>query len=247
MEQPVLMAPRITSITPIWERTNQLWLQQQTDSLSEAGVTHHAYAGPRHLTAQQHAAQSRTITVDTDSRNVAHKRNLLLGCTNTPWIVIADDDDLYQPGSLTELARRATPRHAAVLGAATDIDEDGNPLPSPPSPPGIYTLPELYDYWQQSIAHNPHGLLPFHMNAGIWNTRILKLINGWHQYVNGGRYGEDIVTALNAARLGIIEVVEVDVLRYRQHPGSLMKQATTRQEQEFHNTMKGLFANVHNQ
>lgn len=235
----------------MWERTNSLWLQQQTASLKEAGVTCHAYAGPGHLVdkhiPEQYDPQSRTITVDTTSRNVAQKRNLLLEYVDTPWIVIADDDDLYQPGSLTELARRATPQHAAVLGTATDIDEDGNPLPSPPSPPGSYTLPELYDYWQQSLAHSVHGLLPFHMNAGIWNTRILKLINGWHQYVNGGRYGEDIVTALNAARLGIIEVVEVDVLRYRQHPDSLMKQATTRQEQEFHNTMKGLFANVHHQ
>lgn len=251
MEQPVLMTQQITSITPIWERTNHKWLQQQTASLKEAGVTHHAYAGPSllidHLIPPQHDPKSRTITVDTDSRNVAHKRNLLLEYTDTPWLVIADDDDLYQPGSLTKLARRATPQHAAVLGVAIDVDEDGNPLPSPPSPAGVYTAAELYEYWQQSLSRNPHGFLPFHMNAGIWNTHILKLINGWHQYVNGGRYGEDIVTALNAAGLGIIEVVEVDVFRYRQHSDSLMKQATDRQELEFHITMKGLFSNVHNQ
>lgn len=240
------MSQQITAVTPIWERTNFQWLQQQADSLKEAGVTHYAYAGPRHLT-ERYAQQDNTITVPSDSRNVAHKRNLLLQHTDTPWLVIADDDDMYQPGSLEELTRRATPRHAAVLGIATDVDENGNPLPSPPSPPGIYTVTELYEYWQQSLTHSPHGLLPFHMNAGIWNVHIMQLVNGWHQYVNGGRYGEDIVTALNAARLGIIEVVEVDVLKYRQHPDSLMKQATPQQEQEFHDTMEGLFSYVHNQ
>lgn len=239
------MTHQITAITPIWEQTNHQWLQAQTNSLKKAGATHHAYAAPPHM-QQINEPQTNTITINTTSRNVAHKRNLLLQHTNTPWLVIADDDDVYQPGSLTELARRATPQHAAVLGVAKDVDEQGNLLPSPPSPPGVYTVAQLYEYWQASLEHTPHGLLPFHMNAGIWNVRMMKLVNGWHQYVNGGRYGEDIVTALNVARLGIVEVVEVDVFRYRQHPHSLMKQATAQQEQEFHNTMKGLFSNVYN-
>lgn len=240
------MTHQITAITPTWEQTNPQWLHEQTDSLKKAGATHHIYATPPHHTNQLHEPQNNTITINSSSRNVAHKRNLLLHLTTTPWLVIADDDDLYQPDSLTELARRATPQHAAVLGIAEDMDEEGNLLPSPPTVPGVYTAAQLYDYWLESLEHSPHGLLPFHMNAGIWNVRMMKLINGWHQYVNGGRYGEDIVTALNVARLGIVEVVDVDVFRYRQHQDSLMKQATAQQEQEFHDTMKGLFSNVHN-
>lgn len=217
----------ITTITPVWENTNLEWLEERNTALREVGDVTFGYVGPPDVLAKinaLHLPGDDMLFKQTEMVSVAAKRNMLLRYVTTPYIIMADDDDLFDAQVLR--AHRVTldrnPGLAASLGSAVDVDENNEPLPSPETPEGDFTGRDVRSYWLKSRAeHGHHGVLPFLMQAGVWRTSVVKQAGGWWEKVNDGMYGEDMPLGVVAANIKPVRVTNLTTVRYRRHPGSL--------------------------
>lgn len=157
---------------------------------------------------------------------IALTRNLALGRARGALVQSLDSDDALLPGALARLAGALTddPRlayavgriHFLVDGRITDA-YDHDVAESPAPPPGRFEPRALYDLWRAN-GDDLHSLFNFPM----WRRDALLAYGGWAALSTG----EDFNVLFAVAEDHPGELVDAVTLVYRQHPGSVMHDAS---------------------